>query len=216
MAAVLWSSFFNEVLPHVGGCPEPFAANAIRNAAITFCERTLVYKQDLTPFFVLANTPTYAYSGMGLPTDTVVQEIVQAEIGAQDLLMRTPDWLRQNYARDWRTQLGCPIYVTQDDERNLRVVPYPTTDMTTLTSIWAALKPTESAAGIEQRIYEEYKEKIAMGALARLYGSAAEPYFNEAKSEGLQTLFDSAIATVKWRAAKGFTRASVRVKAHFF
>lgn len=214
MAAVLFDVFLPEVLVDVLLCPEPVATNAIRNAAIEFCERTRAYKADLTPITVTLATATYAFAGM--PTETVVHEILEATIGDQVVDPVGPDDLRELYGADWRTKTGpTPLYVTQDDERNVRVVPIPTATLTDTLKVFAALKPTHNATGIESRIYEENKTIIAAGAKGKLLMVPKQPYTNQPLGVFYLEQFEIAASSRAIRASRGFTRAKLRSRPVF-
>ena len=73
-----------------------------------------------------------------------------------------------------------------------------------------ALKPSASAAGIDERLFNEYREAIIHGALARLMLSPRKPYTHTqlAQYHQQQFLIETAIAGT--RAARSFTRAPLR------
>ena len=213
MAQVNISLMYDDVLPDLPGCPPLMALDALREAAIDLCEISRVYRADLTAITVLANTPTYAYAGM--PTGTVVHEIIHGVFGTQEIMAKPPDDLAVLYAADWRTRTGTPIYLVGENERTVRVVPYPTADLTDTIKLWVALKPSQSTTVLEQRIVEEYRKEIAMGAMASLMASPKKPYTNETLAKDYDAKFNIACQIIGRRAMKGFTRARARVRARF-
>jgi len=214
MAAVSFDAFLPEVLVEALLCPEPVAINAIRNAAIEFCERTRAYRADLTPITITATVATYAFAGM--PTDTVVHEVLEAVLGDQELLPVGPDDLRELYAADWRTKTGeALLYVTQDDERNVRVVEVPTATLADTLRLYVALKPTHNATGIEERIYQENKTIIASGAKARLLMQYKQPYTNMQLGAYHAEQFEIGCGSRSIRSGKGLVRTRLRSRPVF-
>ncbi len=65
MAEVNFDTILKEVSPFVPNCPEPVMVNAIRNAAIDFCDFTGWLTQDLDPISVIANEPLYEIEADG-------------------------------------------------------------------------------------------------------------------------------------------------------
>jgi len=215
MATVPFTDFYNEVLPEVPGCLEAVALNAILNAAIVFCERTKVHKVDLDPITLLANTPTTAFVVLASAPQTRVHEIREAVYGTTSLEFRDPDWLRINLDPIWRTKTGTPQYITQDNEESFRVVPYLTVDATSALNLFVALKPTATATDIDDRLWREYGEVIAAGALARLMMSPKKSYTNIALAGANNAIFEEAVARITGKVFKGHVRSRQRVKAHY-
>jgi hypothetical protein len=56
--AVNWEDFLREVLPEVAGCPVQIAENAIRNAAIEFCNQSRVWRERIVDVPLVADTAT--------------------------------------------------------------------------------------------------------------------------------------------------------------
>ena len=215
MAIVPFSQFFNEVLPDLPGCPEAMALNDILDAAIEFCERTKVHKIDLAPITLLANTPSVSFSVPASTPQTRVHVILQALYGTTPLDFKDPDYLSVHYDPSWRTKTGTPLYITQDDEESFRVVPYLTVDATVTLNLFVALKPTAAATDIEARLWREYRDIIADGAMGRLMLTPKKPYSDAQLGAFHMDEFNTAIGRINRKAFRGHVRARTRVKAHF-
>ena len=61
MADRLFSSLIPRVNTSVPGCPQPLMEQAIRNAAIKTCERTLVWRHAETPYNLSPGVHQYFY-----------------------------------------------------------------------------------------------------------------------------------------------------------
>jgi hypothetical protein len=79
-----------------------------------------------------------------------------------------------------------------------------------------AIKPTRASTGISTDLYEKYLEEIAYGAKARLFAMKAKPWSDAKLAAFNLGMFDQAIGRAKVQAAKGHTRARLRVKPHFY
>lgn len=215
MATVALTQFFDEVLPDLPGCPEEFALNAIRNAAILFCDRTKVHRIDLDPILLLANVPQVDFILPASAPQTRVVQVLQAQYGEDPLDFKDPDWLDKNLDPNWRTTTGEPLFITQDSEESFRPVPFPAADATLALTLYVAVKPTADATLIDARLWREHKEAIAAGAKARLMMSPKKPYTNAALASVYSEAFESAIWRINHKATKGHGRARIRTTAHF-
>lgn len=205
MATVNFSQWYDDVLPHAPGCASAMALDAIRKAAIEFCKETRVWRYEHPAVTVSANVAEYPFTP---PTDTVVSEILDAWYDGVWLEPLGPDELA-DINGNWLTWTGPrPIYVTQSDERTVRLVPEPTVTLADGLTMLVALKPAHDATTIEERLYEEYREEIACGALARLLMSPKKPYSDPALGPQKAAEFRSHCNIVYNRAARGHTRAS--------
>lgn len=196
-----FTDWYDEVLPHVPGCLQALALNAIRNSAIKFCERSLVWIDIPTPVDITNGVSSYAY----VPPDanTLVVQAVQAWGDGVKLVPKSPGELAVLYS-DWRNVTGLPEFFTQDDERNLILVPQPIATVSLGLALRNAIKPTRASTTIDDRILEEYLEPIKEGALAEIMGSPGKPYTSGEGANYHAALFEKGIQAAAVRALKGF------------
>ncbi len=208
-----FSDFYPEVLPEVDGCPNGLALNALRNAAIEFCEKTLVYSHLHSAISAVAAQAQYPFVP---PADTVVIKIMKTWYDEKVIYPKDQDELNTLYT-DWRNQDGTPFYYTQDDKRNVLLVPYPSALLADALVMRVTLKPSRAALTIIDEIYEEYGEAISSGAKARLMMMEGDniAWTNRKQAGTYMTLFRETIDETKARVAKSFTRSRQRVRAHF-
>jgi len=215
------SEFLPEVVPQVPGCPVMVAKNAVRNAAITFCERTKAYRKELTAINLVASTKDYAYTAFTLPTDTLVWRPIRVAIidGSDETKLEkvTPEDLDSDaqYA-NWRTETGTPFgYYAKDQNSTLRVIWTPDTSITGGLFMEAALKPSKAAAEVEDGFFNAYFDDIAAGALAALLSMAAEPWTNATKAADYLARFNRAIADHTVKIAEGEVDAPLRTVSYY-
>jgi hypothetical protein len=210
--AKTWEKWYDEVLPDVPHCPQPVAKNAIRNAAIEFCERSFVYQADHPAIAAVQDQGEYTYApGTGL-------KVVRPEMVWYDKKQLTPmtrDDLDRLYAY-WPDESGTPIYFVQEQLEKLIVVPKPAAALADAIRLKVSVKPTRASVDIDDAMHEKYLEAIACGAKARLFAMKKKPWTDNELAVYHKQMFDAAIATARLHAARGHTRARMRVRAHFF
>lgn len=167
----LWSDFYDYVSPDVPGCPQNAQAIALRFAAIAFCEQSLSWSYDHPDVAVVVATPEYPF----VPPDSesVVHAITYAEFNGAEIGY---EYSKDNiYIYDWRNKTGTPDYVImRSNLPNLKLIPVP--DVAGTLKMSVALKPSLDSTGIDDSIFNEYRDAIVHGALARLMLSPKKPY----------------------------------------
>ena len=199
--------FLPLILPRAPGCPEPIAFDAIRQAAIEFCERTRIWR-DTDQFMADEFGDIFA------PAQSVVYQIEDARfdgrrltpIGVQDLNGMYPDC-------DWTTKTGeQPQYVTQLHPDTIKVVP-SMSGMVTLTML---LKPTNNAQELPDFIFDQYARTIADGALAEILMIPGQPYTNPQGGAMYSQRFQQRLDSLQVQGLKGQQCAPIHTKASFF
>jgi hypothetical protein len=198
----LWNAFYDLVVPDLPGCPLVVVEAALRRAAIAFCEQSLVWKAEHDEIDVVSGTADYAFVP---PSGAVVHAIDYAEFDGEEI--ESHAGRTDIEIEDWRNETGTPEYVL-GGATSLLLVPEPDVDGTlTLTVI---LKPTPTATGVEDFIFNEYRETIVHGALARLMQSPRKPYTDAALSVMHQQQFAIGAGQAGNRVARDYTRAPLR------
>lgn len=199
-----YTAWLDETMPDLPGALQAMVINAIRNSAIEFCEKTDIYIYQHPAIDAVLNTPTYAFVP---PASTLVAKVLQVFYNGLELIPKTPDELKSIYgiwnSTDWRDRTGAPRYYTQDDERNIRLVPMPDASLTGAIKLRVSLKPTRASTTIEDRIYEEYLEAIKYGALYRMKSLLNKPYSDPNGAVASFNLFNQSVDAAKDKASKG-------------
>jgi len=195
------TSFYDDVLPHVPGCPQALALIEIRKACIEFFRRTWIWQVNLTPIDVVVGQHTYAYSAGAPPVDTVVADVIQAWHNDFEIFARTPDELAMVY-NNWQTQKGNPLFYVAPDDRDIRIVPIPALAFTAGLKLFVSLKPSNSASGIDDILFQEYHERIADGAIGKIMLIPKKPYTDLQTGASRWKLFINSCHHVRTRAMK--------------
>lgn len=202
--AKVWADFLDEVLPEMKGTPpQALVTNAIKNAAVEFCERSFVYRVDHPTVTSVDSTGEYDWApGAGL-------KVVRAEAvwyEKKELTPKTVDELRAMhvYWPDWE---GVPLYFVQERVEELILVPKPTDGVADAIRAKVSVKPARAATGIDDAIWEKYLEPIASGAKGRLFAMKDKPWTDGTLAAYHKGLFESAIDAARLAAFKGHVRS---------
>ena len=194
-----WNAFYDLLSPQVPGCPQTTQVVALRQAAIEFCEQSLAWKYEHPDIDVVPGTAKYLFEP---PGGAFVHAIAYADFNGSQLETRKME-------RDigmWavRNNIGTPEYILGGP---LSLTLAPTPDVAGTLKIEAILKPTPVADGVDDIIYEEYREAVVHGALAKLMLSPKKPYTDPVLASHHMQLFQIQTACAGMREAKNHNRA---------
>ena len=201
-----WDQFLRDVLPDVTGCPEPVAEHAIMRAAQEFCMGSRAWRVWLDPVTTRENVTEY---DIELEPSSLLARVENATLDGRIIDALAVEDLRP----DWKTYSNTlSTCVFTQDGKTVTLLPQQTAGMKLL--IEASLKPAENAPGVEDFIYEQYVEIIAMGAKARLMRQANKPYTDFAQALALRSDFEGLTTSAGIRRMRGMTstRSRPRIK----
>ena len=199
--------FLPLILPRAPGCPEPIAFDAIRQAAIEFCERTRIWR-DTDQFMADEFGDIFA------PAQSVIHQIEDARFEGHRLTPVSVQDLNERYpGYDWTTQSGDqPKYITQIHPNTVKIVP-AWEGMITMTIL---LKPSNDAQELPDFIFDQYARTIADGALAEILMIPGQPYTNPQGGAMYSQRFQQRLDSLQVQGLKGQQCAPIHTKASFF
>jgi hypothetical protein len=197
-----WANFYDYVLPDVPGAPTAAVDLALRQAAIAFCEQSLAWRYNHPDIEVTSGTAQYAFVP---PAEAVVHAIHYAAWNGDEIATRVDESNVTIY--DWRNDTGTPRFVF-GGATSLTLVPTPDADGTLALEV--ILKPAPDATGVDDSIFNEFREAIAHGALTRLMLSPKKPYTSPQLATFHQQAFTIKTAAAGMRAARNYTRAPIQ------
>lgn len=210
MATVPYSQWLPYVLVNVPDCPRALVLEAIRQKTIEFCEKSRFWRTELDGFYTVATDSEYEITS---PVDSTIADILLIKVNKQPLEPMTQDDLELLYS-EWREVNGVPKYFFLRDTSTAIFVPIP--DAAYPVRLLVALKPTQAAHGVDEIIFEEYKEAIKHGALAYLTQMPEKSWSDPNMSVFYQNQFESGLMQAKSRAEHGYNaRKTFRVKPNF-
>ena len=155
-------SFHSLVMPSVKGCPIPTADQAILNACIDFCERSLIFREVLDTCYTAVNSTDVE---LDLPTQTRVAKIMRVSLdGVEIRPVGSDDFMGININPN--TPSAKPSSFAYMSNGVLMFHPKPNAVYSV--QAYVALKPTRSATAVDDKLFEDWGDYIASGALQRL------------------------------------------------
>ena len=206
-----YEAFLPEVLPFFPTLPEIVVVNAIRNAAIEFCDRTdwLFYtpvQQD-----IIAGEDEYDLT-LDVPDGHTVARVQSAWVNQYQVLPRSEDELRRLYNLDWRKQTGRPNYYTQYTPETMVLVPIPSAYVSQGLAVTLVIRPVRDGSVCDDSLYQRWLEVIAFGARMRLHEMPGHAYENPQMAEKYRQLFAQGIDKAIIERTRGLSRTTMRVR----
>ncbi|MEO7320362.1 MAG: hypothetical protein ABIW02_01850 [Nitrosospira sp.] len=194
-----WSDFYDLIMPDLPGCPFVVVDNALRQSAISFCEQSLAWRWDHPDISIAAGTAAYAFTP---PEGASVHSIIRAVLDGEEIASHAVE--TDLMIAGWRNRSGAPRYVLGGPTA-VTLVPNP--DKAGILTMTVALKPSPVSAGIEDSQFQEYREAIIHGGLARLMLSPKKPYTSTQLAAYHQQHFSIKTAAAGLRVARSYLRA---------
>lgn len=199
---ITWPSFYDFIASDLPGCPFAAVDIALKQSAIDFCSQSLAWRYNHPDVAVTNGTAQYVF----VPSaEAVVHAIHYAAWNGEEIATRVDESNVTIY--DWRNESRTPKYVF-GGATSLTLVPTPDADGTLTLEV--ILKPSSTATGIDDDIFNEWREAIVHGALARLMLSPKKPYSNPTLAAYHQQQFTIKTAAAGMRTARNYTRAPLR------
>ena len=205
------SSFLSRLLPYVIGCPEPLAQQALVDAAIEFCDHTLIVTTDLDPVSVVKGVRQYE---MELPAQTGLSQVLRVWM---DGTMLGP--VPSTEVQSVDAPEGTPLYYytrDRDEVLNLTLYPSPDKDIPNGLIVRVATRPTRTATQLHSALFNEWVDVIVESALARLYDTPGQVFSNEAKAVVLWQKVRAKTNVARMEAYRGRTVSSLSVQMRSF
>jgi hypothetical protein len=207
--SVRYEKFLPEVIPYVHDCPEFVAVNAIRNACIEFCDKSLYLQYTHDPISVIQDVPVYT---LDLPTYTMSARVMDGWFDNLPLTAKSEDQLKRIFPMDWREMQGRPQWITQLCPEEIIIAPKPFYSAANSLKLIVAIKPTRDSTTVDSVIYDRWAEHIGFGAKARLYDTPNHSYSDPGQAVKFRSWFENAIGEAKTERNRGLTRSTQVVR----
>ena len=189
MATTL-TSWHEDIVHSVPGCPNFVITKALRETAIDFCEDTLLWYTDLDRITMVDGTNSYALSvAAGLQGQiAVIQSVKFKTNGTADSTFTEipPTTLLEMAATkvaNWEFETAdAPTYYYLDVDDNLILYPIPSAGSTSGLLLKVNLRPTETATSVADFLFTRHRRLIMQGAKAKLLSMVGVPWTDDAKA----------------------------------
>lgn len=202
MAAL--SAFTPYVMPDVPSCPEPMIDDAVRRAAIEFCERTDIIREKLS------------FNTVASQDNVVLAPSNSGDVARVYTLMYGEEELAKTRRTDFDEDgdKGQPLEYYIELPNTLRLYPVP--DVIYALVAYVSVKPDRDATTVDDVLFNNWRDVIASGAKARLMMMSKQPWYDANGAAVEEAIFEAAIDKVSHRRATGGVNAPLRSRAHFF
>lgn len=188
MATKLWADLLPLITPDIPACPEATIKTHLASVTADFCARTQLWRETLDADYTIANIAEYDLDG------SAVIEAVQWVVCNQQPLTSTNIQL---IPHERLADVGQPTHFWIVNDTILRLFPIP--DDRYDLEIGVVLKPSRTAIGVEDWIYETWAETLASGTIARLARIPGKDWTDPMLVEMHRAMYEKAIANVKIR-----------------
>jgi len=216
------TEWWNEVAPDVVAVPMPAVENAVRNACITFCEQTLLWKEELDRINVVADQNNYTLTAPENSVIISVDDVKYKQDGEDDDQFKTLDPASENQldlhdTGSWKYRTATtPSKYWVDKDRVLYLVNTPTEKSDEGLLVRVNLKPARSCTTIEEFLYNDHFKAIGHGAKADLLSRKAMSWYAPKLALEHETRFQELIDNAKGIKTDGYTKRPRRVKMRDF
>jgi hypothetical protein len=213
------TSFLPYVLPHVVGCTNMLAEQAVLSSCIEFCGQSLLI-QELAVQTVTAGVQDYtidipAYSVIARVLGVIHEDTWLTPNSIENV--RSGVAMRGDVGSSYATDATPIVYFqktpTSDD---ISLYPIPVTTIVNGLAIRTAFTPSRSATTVDDTLYNNWLEPIAAGAIARLMLLPGQPFSAPALAGSYRVQFDAATRHASTVARAGQVAASSRVQLTHF
>ncbi|MGL4860504.1 MAG: hypothetical protein ACRC5A_12375 [Enterobacteriaceae bacterium] len=199
------TEFLPGLRERVPGCPEPVMLNALRQAAIRFCERTLLWRGG--DRFELAGDCEFVC----VPANAHLVRIESATLDGETLIPVSLHSL-DRHLPGWPEMKGKGLYITQLVPDSVRVVPACEGCLT----LRLILKPSEDAEVLPDFLFTAYRQTLIDGALGELLLLPKQPFTSAEQAMFFSSRFNQTVAELFVQYLRGQQNAPLHSTAHYF
>lgn len=190
--------------------PYPVIRYHLIMAARDLCSYSLAWQDEVT--IALDGSDTYTLTPpAGVLVEPISALFSSGDATAASYVRLEPTTIARLDATDpsWRVREGTPRWFQLDDYSTIRFVPVPSTGTITLR---VALQPDITAAVIDDRVGQTYRDTLVHGALARLFRSPVKDLFNGSLAAYHEEKFEIGKGNAQVRGVDGFVKPVRRVR----
>lgn len=215
------TDWVKKIAPYVPFCPDPVIEEYIIDILRDFCHFTRIWDDnELTAINIEDEVHTYTLSS----SDGDIVSVDHAQVDDVPIRPVSLDELNkpQIHGRIWQStywrQLEAPratMYIVGMTD-NIRLIYTPSEDITGGLAVWVSLKPLETATTVEDFLWNEFKDVITEGTVAKLLGIKGRPWTDLKESLLRQELYEASRFTAFNLKQTGRTRLEMKATPVFF
>ena len=201
------SAFFSRILPYLPGCSEPLAAQVLVNAAIEFCDTSLVLRQNLDTFKTFKGQIQYDLDPPS--TQHTISRVMGVTLDYKELTAGMAEAIRG----DLPTAVAKPRgFYTDRTDSVLTLMLSPPPDGAYDVVVNVALAPARTATQLDDDLYNTWINPIVSSAIAQAMQIPGQPFSNPAQAQVLLNSAARQTNSSRIESNYGLVRGSMRVR----
>lgn len=207
-----FSTLYPRVLRHAPGCPIMTVLATLREGAIEFCERTQVWKRDVSYIKLAKNVRHFELSP---PDDSEVITVSSVKYDGVTIDPQSTEWL-DRWVADWQNKSGNqPEYyfiTLQDDIMRVNIYPKPSETLSEFITCKLVLRPTVDSLGMDSEIFARYRSILVAGALRELLSINGKSWTDHKLAKKFHNQFESGVSLGSSDSLRSFTNTNLVVQ----
>lgn len=188
MATVTWDVLHPLITPDIPGCPLEIVNRELAAVAEDFFSRTQLWRESLDAQQTVIDEPYYDITDC-----TTVESVLWAKVDNLDLIHTderfiTPEFLNRK---------GRPTHFWIEKETQIRLYPIP--DVVLPLDIRVVLKPSRSARGIPNFVYQRWVDAFVAGAIYRVTRIPNKEWSNSEQAAFNKNMYEQAVTNARIR-----------------
>jgi hypothetical protein len=205
------SAFFPRILPYLPGCPEPLAAQVLIDAAIEFCDSSLVLRQNLDTFNTVVGRVQYDLDAPSAQHD--INRVLGVTLDGKELVAGMAEAIRGDMPTAPAKPRG---FYTDRTDSVFTLMLSPPPDEVYSVVVNVALSPARTATQLDDDLYNTWINPIVSSAIAQAMQIPGQPFSNPAQAQILLNSVARQTVTSRIEGNYGFVRGSMRVRSRPF
>ena len=190
--AKIWDDFLPLISPHLPSCPNASIRMYLGIVASDFFARSYLWRDQIDTIYATTGTVEYDLDGEAVIEDVISVVLNETPLDRTDLRLIATENLGQ---------VGEPREFWVKADRS--IVIFPTPEENVQLKVYAVLKPSRSATGVEDWIYETFADTLVSGAIAQLAMIPGKEWSDIALAGMHKGLYERAITNARIRDFRG-------------
>jgi len=198
------SELYDDVLAEAPGCPIYTARDKIRLAAIDFCKQTgvSVHTEELIDIDAECNIMPLPVPGASV---RVWQVLYVKTTGFAGQVVPVSRRSMVERSAQWESLTGdYPHSYIRLNNKQIQIIPIPNQDLSEVMSIQCSYIPKRDATRLHAVLFDEYRDAITHGALARLLKMSKEEWYDRGEAAERAQFFQYCVNEARPLADKDF------------
>lgn len=207
-----FDDFLPLVLPSCTSCPRDLVVQQVRLAAIEFCWRTSVWREDLDTLIGDGYSTEYA---LPLDDQTEISKLLVVKVRdgvnaatVEHEIVTPVEGRSLNAAGSERPSAWT------DNRKSVFLLPTPR--KASEIDIYAALKPSQTSFSFPAEVFQHHAHEIAHGALARIFSLREGDWRDLELADRENAMFNDAIGSCAIQVNRGFSRLRRSASSRYY